>query len=60
LLLMAKGFLCSRHYFSTHFERTHTWRLAVCWCPELMWPRPIQDILHLYNWFLRQFAGIES
>ncbi len=56
--LMAKGFLSSRHYFSTHFERTHTWKLAVCWCPELMWPRPIQDLLHLYNWFLRRFAGI--
>jgi hypothetical protein len=22
-----KGFLCSRHYFQTHFEKTHTWQL---------------------------------
>jgi hypothetical protein len=27
--MMAKGFLCSPHYFSTHFERTHTWQLLV-------------------------------
>jgi hypothetical protein len=26
---MAKGFLCSPHYFSTQFERTHTWQLQV-------------------------------